>query len=33
MTDAYDHLLDLMTAHREITNDLSGGKGDSWRPW
>lgn len=33
MIDAYDHLLVLMTAHREITNDLSGGKGDSWRPW
>lgn len=33
MIDAYYHLLVLMTAHREITNDLSSGKGDSWRPW
>lgn len=28
-------MADLMTAHKAITNELtgSGGKGDSWRPW
>lgn len=28
-------LVDLMTAHKAITNDLSGsaGKTDTWRPW
>jgi protein transport protein SEC24 len=33
VTDA--DLKDLMTAHKSITNELSGsgGKGDSWRPW
>ncbi|OXM76086.1 protein transporter SEC24 [Cryptococcus neoformans Bt63] len=31
--DALSYTDYLMTAHREITNDLSGGKGDSWRPW